>query len=111
MTVTQVDLTALIFKVGLDVPTKIAFYALFVSVMLMYVVVIRSFFGRTLGEWTFDFQMGNDQQHESALYPVLVLWRCSLAIMTGVILLPILSMIFGRDLLAPATGLQLYRSR
>lgn len=111
MTITKVDIASLIFKVGLDVPTKIAFFALFVSVMMMYVVVIRSFFGRTLGEWTFDFQMGNDQQHESVIYPFQVLWRCIVTTLTGVVVLPILSMILKKDLLAPVSGLQLYRSR
>lgn len=111
MTITQVDLAALVFRAGLDVPTKAAFFALFVSVMLMYVVVARSFFGRTLGEWTFDFQMGDDQQHKSAMYPLRVLFRSFLIVLTGVFLLPLMSFVLNRDLLAPMTGLQLYRQR
>ncbi|MGE0763307.1 MAG: hypothetical protein AB7N80_08515 [Bdellovibrionales bacterium] len=111
MTITKVDLAALVFQVGMDVPTKVAFGVLFASVLLMYIVVVRSFYGRTLGEWTFDHQMGDDQQQMQALYPVQVMWRAVLIMATGVITIPLLSMIFGRDLLAPLTGLQLYRSR
>lgn len=111
MTVTKVDLAALIFQTGLDVPTKVAFGLLFISVMLMYVVVVRSLFGRTLGEWTFDFQMGDDQQHRLASYPMKVLWRSLLNVATGVILMPALSLILRRDVLAPLTGLQLYRQK
>jgi hypothetical protein len=111
MTITQVDLASLVFRAGLDVPTKAAFVALFVSVMMMYVVVARSFFGRTLGEWTFDFQMGDDQQHKSAAYPLRVLLRSFFIVLTGVILFPVLSFVLNRDLLAPLTGLQLYRQR
>jgi hypothetical protein len=111
MTITKVDLATLIFRTGLDVPTKVAFGALFGSVLMMYVVVARSFFGRTLGEWTFDYQMGDDQQHKSATYPLRVLLRSILAVLTGVVVLPLLSLILNRDLLAPLTGLQLYRQR
>lgn len=111
MTITNVDLGRLVFSVGLDMPTKFAFTVLFLSVMLMYVVVVRSFFGRTLGEWTFDLQMGDDQQHERAIYPLMVLWRSALVVATGVVLFPLLSLALGRDLLAPLTGLQLYRQR
>lgn len=111
MTITHVDLAALIFQAGIDVPTKFAFLALFGSVMLMYVVVARSFFGRTLGEWTFDFQMGDDQQHKSALYPLQVLWRSVLVVITGVVIIPLVSLITRQDMMAPLTGLQLYRHR
>jgi len=111
MTITKVDLARLVFSVGLDMPTKVAFAVLFGSITLMYVVVVRSFFGRTLGEWTFDHQMGDDQQHEKISYPFKVLWRAVLIMGTGVVVLPLLSMAIGRDLLAPLTGLQLYRSR
>jgi hypothetical protein len=109
MTVTKVDLAALVFRTGLDVPTRFAFCALFASVMMMYVVISRSFFGRTLGEWTFDYQMGDDQQHKSAAYPLRVLLRSILVFATGLIVLPLLSLILNRDLLAPPSGLQLYR--
>ncbi len=111
MTITNVDLARLVFSVGLDMPTKFAFSVLLVSVLLMYVVVVRSFFGRTLGEWTFDLQMGDDQQHEKAIYPLQVLWRSVLVVGTGIFAIPLLSMVLGRDLLAPLTGLQLYRQR
>lgn len=111
MTITKVDLATLVFQVGLDMPTKMAFAALFASVMLMYVVVVRSFYGKTLGEWTFDYQMGDDQQQSQTFYPLQVLWRCLLVLGTGMITLPLLSMALGRDLIAPLTGLQLYRSR
>lgn len=111
MTITHVDLATLVFQVGLDVPTKLAFVALFASVTLMYIVVVRSFYGKTLGEWTFDHQMGDDVQYNQALYPLLVLWRCVLVLGTGIFTLPLLSLITRRDLIAPLTGLQLYRSR
>ncbi len=111
MTITGVDLASLVFRAGLDVPTKMAFFALLVSVLLMYVVVARSFFGRTLGEWTFDYQMGDDQQHKSAVYPLQVLLRSVFVVLSGIVLLPLLSAILQRDLLSPMTGLQLYRQR
>jgi len=111
MTVTKIDLAALVLRSGLDFPMQISFGVLFGSVLLMYVVVSRSFFGRTLGEWTFDLQMGDDAQHLKALYPIRVVFRSFLVMATGLILLPILSWALDKDILAPATGLQLYRHR
>lgn len=111
MTVTKVDLASLIMKTGLDIPTRLSFATLFMSVWLMYVVVSRSFFGRTLGEWTFDHQMGDDQQQKSATYPLRILWRAMLVLATGVVTIPLLSLAFNKDLLAPLTGVQLYRQR
>lgn len=111
MTVTKIDLSQLIVHSGLDLPTQLAFTVLMAAVLLMYVVVTRSFFGRTLGEWTFDFQMGDDLQHKMTLYPLRVLWRGILVLMTGIVLLPLLSLLFRQDLLASITGLQLYRQK
>lgn len=109
MTITKVDLAHLIFKVGLDSASKVAFGALFGSVLLMYIVVVRSFYGRSLGEWTFDLQMGDEQQHAKAKYPLQVLWRTLLILLSGVIVFPLLSAILRKDVLAPLTGIQLYR--
>lgn len=111
MTVTKVDLAALLFRTGLDVSTRFAFAALLISVMMMYVVVVRSFFGRTLGEWTFDFQVGDDKQQKSAKYPLQILWRSIVVTATGVVVLPLLSLIFKKDIPGRLSGLQLYRSQ
>lgn len=109
--VTGVNLSSVIFNTQTDVTTQISMGVLFVAVMQMYVIVSRSFFGRSLGEWTFDMQLGDDNQHKASTYPLRVLLRSLVTIVTGVVLLPVLSLLFGRDLAGAMSGLQLYRQK
>lgn len=109
--VTKVDLMSVWASSKNDLMTQLSMAVLYIAVYQMYVVISRSFFGRTLGEWTFDFQLGNDEQQKKALYPVKVLWRSLLVIMTGVVILPLFSFIFRKDLASYLTGLQLYEQK
>ena len=97
------------FSLTQDLTAQISAIMLFVVVLQIYVVTSRSLFGCTLGEWTFDCQMGTDPQQKDGYYPMQVLWRSLLTIGTGVILIPLLSFISRRDLARYLTGLQLYR--
>lgn len=109
LSVTKIEILSIAFNLQSDGATQLSLGILFIAIMQMYVVVSRSFFGRTLGEWTFDFQMGDDQQQRSGFYPLLVAWRSFLIVLTGLIILPLLSLVFRRDLTARLCGLQLYR--
>ncbi|MEO0337465.1 MAG: metalloendopeptidase, partial [Pseudomonadota bacterium] len=88
-----------------------SFVVLLVAVMQMYVVVARSFFGRTLGEWTFDLQMGNDEDIESPVYPLKIVFRSLITVATGLVTLSFLSFVMRTDIAAKMTGIQLYRHR
>ena len=109
--VTKVDLAAVLFNTQSEITTQFSLALLFVAVLQMYVVVARSFFGRTLGEWTFDYQMGEDYQHEAAIYPLKVVWRSIVVTATGLVILPLISFLFRKDITASLTGLQLYREK
>lgn len=109
--VTQVPLQNVLFNFQNDLFTRFSFVVLLVAVMQMYVVIARSFFGRTLGEWTFDLQMGNDKDIESPIYPLKIVLRSLITVGTGLITLSLLSFVFQRDLAAKLTGVQLYRHR
>ena len=111
LSVTKVEVLSVAFNAQSDLATQLSLAILFVAIMQMYVVVARSFFGRTLGEWTFDFQMGDDRQHKSGFYPLLVAWRSLLVVLTGVVTLPLLSLIMRKDITAKISGLQLYRRK
>jgi hypothetical protein len=109
--VTKVSLSNVVANAQVDRTTQLSMLLLFVAVMQIYVVVARSFFGRTLGEWTFDHQMGSIEQQASPFYPLKVAWRSIIITLTGVVVLPALSFIIRRDVAAFLTGLQLYRQR
>ncbi len=109
--VTNVELSSVIFHVENNGATKVSMLVLCLTVMQIYVVLSRSLFGRTLGEWTFDMQMGKDEDQKDETYPLRVLGRSLLILATGIITLPILSLIFNQDLAARWTGVQLYRQK
>lgn len=106
---TGVDLLSVLRSSQNEFATQLSLAVLYLAVFEMYVIVARSFFGSTVGEWTFDLQMGDDEQIARAHYPLLVLWRSLLTLITGIVSLPILSWILRQDLAAKFTGLQLYR--
>jgi hypothetical protein len=87
LSITKVDLNVVLKNVTRDLMTQISLGVMFLSVMQMYVVIARSFFGRTLGEWTFDLQMGEDDQQKKESYPLRVVWRSLIINGTGIFLL------------------------
>ncbi|MCM2281818.1 MAG: hypothetical protein NDI61_08220 [Bdellovibrionaceae bacterium] len=107
--ITRIDLVAMLSHAKTDLATIVHLALLFLAVMQLYMLSARCFFGATLGEWSFDLQMGTDQDQARAMYPLRVIWRMVLVLATGLITLPLLSKIFGRDLLAMLGGPQLYR--
>jgi len=109
LSVTKVDLNLVIKNLERDLMTQVSLAVLFVTVMQMYVVIARSFFGRTIGEWTFDLQLGNDEEQKSESYPLRVAGRCLINIVTGLIVLPLISLILDRDIAGWLSGVRLYR--
>lgn len=109
LTVTNVDLNVVFQNMNQDPMSQISLGVMFVAVMQMYVVIARSFFGRTLGEWTFDLQIGEDSQQRLESYPLRVAFRSVIVTVTGLIFLPLLSALLGRDLAGRVSGVQLYR--
>lgn len=109
--VTNVELSSVIYHIENNSATKLSMFVLCLTVMQIYVVLSRALFGRTLGEWTFDMQMGKEEDQRNETYPLRVLGRSLLILATGIITLPILSLIFNQDLAARWTGVQLYRQK
>ena len=92
-----------------DGATQLHLGLLFLAVLQMYMLTARAFFGATLGEWAFELQMGTDKDQQRGIYPVQVMLRSLIMTFTGLILIPLLSFAFNRDLAKYLTGLQLYR--
>ncbi len=109
--VTKVDLNIVFKNLNTDPMTQISLGVMFLAVMQMYVVISRSFFGRTLGEWTFDLQMGEDAEQKLEIYPLKIAVRSLLVTMTGLVLLPLISAVVGRDIAGQIAGVKLYRQR
>ncbi|MEK6555561.1 MAG: RDD family protein [Bdellovibrionota bacterium] len=106
---TGINLSAVIASASRETSALLSLGVLYLAVWQMYVVVARSFFGATLGEWTFDLQLGETEKHSDTFYPARVLLRSLAIIFTGFILLPVASLIAGRDFAGRISGLQLLR--
>lgn len=106
---TEVNLNAVIASAARETSALASLIVLYLAVWQMYAVVSRSFFGATIGEWTFDLQLGETEQLNTTFYPAKVLVRSLATIFTGFVILPFLSLVSRRDISAKISGLQLYR--
>jgi hypothetical protein len=109
--VTKVDLAVVLTNLDRDPKTQVSLLVLFVTVMQMYAIVSRAYFGSTLGEWTFDVQLGQNQEQSKESYPLRVALRSLLTTITGLVFLPLISAALGYDVAGRLSGVQLYRQR
>jgi hypothetical protein len=77
------------FQVGL---------AAVLSLVGTYMIMLRVFLGFSIGEWACGLRLGSLKQRLNKFYSLKVLARMILIFATGFFLMPVLSLIFGRDL-------------
>lgn len=106
--VTKLDVFQIVRANYQDPMTQISLGLIFLSSCFLYIVISRSFFGMTLGDWALDIQLGSPEQQTSTWYPVKVAMRFLVNLIFGFVLLPFLSVIFRKDLLGSISGLSLY---
>lgn len=111
LSMTKMDLGMVVRAAESDSLTTLSLVVAFLAIMQMYLIVSRTFYGRTLGEWTFDVQLGRGEDQTQAMYPVKVVGRSLLVTLTGLLILPLISLIMRRDLAGQITGVQLYQQK
>jgi hypothetical protein len=74
---------------------KVGSIALLVA---MYMILLRSFLGFSIGEWACGLRLGFLAQRLDKLYALKVVARTLLIFATGVVVLPLCSLLLGRDL-------------
>jgi len=107
LVITKIDLIA---NINNPDPQNLIYWAalsLLASVQIIYFVSCRAFLGCTPGEWAFDQRCGSEVQMATTSYVVRVFARATYNVVTGFFILPIISNIFGFDILAKLTGVQL----
>jgi hypothetical protein len=107
--VTKSNLEFIVMQFSSDWELQLSMYSLMGFIGVCYFTISRVFCGQSLGEWAFEYQVGSDDEQKESQFPIKILARSALVLATGVIVLPILSLILGKDILAKATGLQLYQ--
>ncbi|MFP5520450.1 MAG: RDD family protein [Bdellovibrionia bacterium] len=73
----------------------------------LYFILMRLFMGATVGEWACDIRLGTPQDQKKRNYAFKVAGRESLMVLTGLVVLPMLSLILARDLVGNLLGLKL----
>ncbi len=73
----------------------------------LYMVVSRGIMGSSLGEWACDLRLGQPHERLRANYILRVAVRATIVLATGLVVLPLLSLLIGRDLAGSLSGLKL----
>ncbi len=109
--ITKADLLVLIMQSATDVEFWLTFPAIGAGMAFIYMTLTRLFLGASLGELVFEIQLGTSEQQKSLQYNFQVALRSMLAIGTGLIFVPLISMIMRQDYLGTMSGLRLFRRK
>jgi len=109
LVVTKVDVLFVLSHPQTDILTKVSVGLVTLSVSLFYLLVSRTFFAKTLGEWATDYQLGTIQQTFKMSYPLRVTMRALVTTITGIVVLPLLSLITRKDIVGILSGVKLHK--
>lgn len=73
-----------------------------------YMVTIRYLMGSTVGEWACDIRLGQPHERLQGTYILKVALRSTLILCTGLITLPLFSLVLGKDIPGILCGLRLF---
>jgi len=81
---------------------------LFLISMWSYLIFMRVFMGASIGEWTCSLRIGEPLQRLKLNYIFRVMLRTTVVLLTGVVVLPVLSLILSRDIAGEISGIKIY---
>lgn len=84
------------------------FAMLFVVVSWSYLIFSRVFMGASIGERTCYLRLGQPIERFQVSYILKVIVRSTVVVLTGIFVLPILSVLFRRDLAGDLSGIKIY---
>lgn len=84
------------------------FAVIYIVASWLYMITMRFFIGSSIGEAACDIRLGKPQERMSPWYFSKVILRATLIVMTGVVVLPVLSLVCGKDLAGSLSGLKLF---
>ena len=73
----------------------------------IYMIALRTFVGATVGEYGCDVRLGSLMERKKDFFPIRIMLRETLILLSGILTIPLLSMLLGRDILGQVTGLHL----
>lgn len=84
------------------------FVITFAFLLWTYLVLTRYLMGATIGEWSCQIRLGQAAQRLQGDYFLRVLIRSTVIMLTGIFLLPLISLIFKRDFAGDLSGLKIF---
>lgn len=105
--VTKADLIKALTSEAADPVIYGATLSVFAMVALIYYVAMRVFIGFTPGEWAFDQRIGTEKEQQNPYFALKIVFRSCIVILSGFIILPIISLLMGKDLTGQMTGASL----
>jgi hypothetical protein len=81
---------------------------LYLGISMIYFVLFRVFLAATLGEYSCGLRLGQPLQRIQKNYSLKIILRTLLIIFTGIVTLPILSLIFKKDIAGRLCGVSIY---
>lgn len=109
LVITKVDLIGNLTNPDAQGMIYLATLSLFAGVSFIYLTLNRIYLGCTPGEWAFDQRIGKPEELNRATYSLKVVARSLLVIATGFVVLPLLSILTGKDLAGSMSGANLYK--
>lgn len=106
--ITKIDIIAMMTHRELSSRVAFELIALCFGVNIFYFMLARGLFGSTLGDWAFDVQLGSENERGHIMYPFQVIFRTTLIILSGLFVVPLVSLAFGKDIAYYFSGLKLY---
>ncbi len=106
--ITRVDIVTMLTSSRFLGQTLLELGFLYVGVTLLYFMLARGLFGSTMGDWAFDVQLGSEKERSHILYPFQVVFRTLIILVTGIVIVPLVSLGFGKDIAYYFSGLKLY---
>ncbi|MBX3039138.1 MAG: RDD family protein [Bdellovibrionaceae bacterium] len=107
--VTRVDLITNLSNPDTEGFIYLSTFSLLAGVSFIYMVIHRVFLGFTPGEWAYDLRVGHPSEQGKALFSLQVVARQLVLTVTGLVILPLIGWIIGKDLTGAITGTTLHR--
>jgi hypothetical protein len=87
----------------------IIFILLFMAFQSLYMLLTRAFIGASLGEWASGIRLGSVKDRLDSFYIARVFGRSLMVFCTGIFVLPILSLLIGKDAAGFLSGIYLVK--
>lgn len=106
--VMKTTITETFLKAHGSFPMWKEFVMVYVLASWVYMISTRILMSASLGEWACDIRLGQPHERFSRSYGLRVILRSTLIVATGMVTLPVLSLLLGRDIPGDLAGIKLY---